>query len=810
MRHFFFILLFIPLILPSLSYGQSGKKYPVKGTVVDAANSAPLEFATVSAFSTSDSSLAGGSITDISGNFNIEVAAGSYYFQIEFIGYTAINKGPFTIGQQRKSLNIGTVAIESKAELLKEAVVEAERSQVALSLEKKSFEVSQDLSSIGGTATDILENVPSVTVDAEGEVSLRGNSNVRILINGKQSGLVGISGSEALQMLPADQIERVEVITNPSARYDAEGVSGIINIILKEEKKPGTNGVLSLSAGYPQMFSGSANLSHQRGKWTFSGGYSFRNRSNGGFHYDERETYDTEGGEVLKQDEDMTRSSNRHGINGGLQFQPNTKNQLSISGNYRTSSGTNLAEVDYDGTNLNDVPTSYSFRKNEEAEDQDGYDLSFDYTKKFAKEKQEWVTTVNFNQSNEIEDTDAEQTYYNISDNSVSGIDLQHTYTEEFQQNSVFQSDYVHPLKGDGALEVGVKSSLRVIETDYYVEDYDNASDTWTRIAGLSNKFNYEEGIYAAYAMFRKKFNKFGVLAGVRVEYSDILTEQLETDQRNKRDYVDPFPTIHVSYQLDKINSVQLSYSRRIRRPNFWDLNPFFSYSNPYSYRSGNPNVNPEYTNSVEFAFLSFRKKWNINASVYYRHSYNVIQWISTVEDSTTYSMPVNVAERHSYGLELTGSYTLTEWWKVNGTLNTFGAQLNASNVENGRDVNYISATVQLSSMMNFKNGYTFQVRGNYQAPEERAQGKRYYTAYMNVALTKELFKGNATVSFKIDDVFNSRVFRSRSTGDNFNNYSEHQWRPRMFIIGFTYRLNATEEMSRRNRGEMDGGDSDM
>ncbi len=804
-------LLFTFIFATSLLFAQRGSKekstpFFLVGSVQDAETNAALEYATITVLNASDSSFVGGTITQPTGEFEIEATAGSYLLKLEFIGYSSKIMGPYQVNANAPRVQVGTVTLKSKSEMLKEAVVTAERSQVALSLEKKTFEVGKDLSSIGGSATDVLENVPSVTVDADGSVSLRGNGNVRILINGKQSGLLGISGTEALQMFPADQIERVEVITNPSARYDAEGMAGIINIILKEEKEKGTNGVFSLSAGSPQMFNGSANISHQKGKFTYSLGYSFRNRSFGGFRNEKRTIFGSETDTILTQDGDNNRAGDRHGITGGVQFQPNKSNLLIINGNYRISDGFNTSDVDYKTTNSAGQRLSSSRRTNDETEDEEGFDISLDYTKRFKKEGQEWVTTVNFNQSDEIEDTDSEERIFDNQNNLTRTL-LQHSYNHEFQQNGVFQSDFVLPLQKEQKLEFGVKSSLRVIETDYFVEEFNNVSGEWSTLDGVSNQFVYNENIHAAYGMYSKKWKKLSMLAGVRFEYSDILTEQKETNEKNKRDYVDPFPTVHVSYEIDKVNSLQISYSRRIRRPNFWNLNPFFSFTNPVSFQSGNPNINPEYTNSMEFSYLAFKNKWNINASVYYRHSTDVIQWISTIRDSITFTRPENVAQQQSYGLELTGSYRPADWWKLNGTLNMFGSTLDASNVENGREISYLSSTFQLSSMMTILKKYDLQIRGNYQAPQEMAQGERKEIAYMDVAVTRDILKGKATLSFKVNDVFNSRYRRSTSNGENFTFYSERQWRPRMVTAGFTYRLNQENKPQRGgNRGGSDDG----
>ncbi len=807
------ILLSTLLLFSSLLVGQNPRKGETKtflvGSILDADTDQPLAYATASYYSVADSALKGGAITDDQGKYALEAAPGEYLIKLEFMGYQSQWIGPYSVTKEERFTRVSPVKLAVNSITLKAAEVKAEKSQVAMALDKKTFNVGDDLSSIGGSATDVLENVPSVTVDGEGNVSLRGSGNVRILINGKQSGLVGISSQDALQMLPADMIERVEVITNPSARYDAEGMSGIINIVLKEEQEIGTKGVFTVTGGFPTNANASVNLSHNLKNWGFSAGYSNRYRDYGGYSSEDRRTAFGDSIVNLDQYEDNNRNQLGHNFRAGIELRQK-RNTFSLNGNYRFAESDNDTKVDYTTTTDAGGYLARFHRNNSEFEDEFSYDVSLDFDRKFTEKGRKLTATINANISEETEDTDAQTDYFGGAGfNSITSSLIQHSLNKEAQTNGVAQVDYVHPLAGKQNLELGYKSSLRIIKSDYFVEELNPVTNDFETLQGVTNQFDYTEGIHAAYANYSNQWDKFGIMAGVRVEYSDILTEQITTGEKNKRDYVDPFPSVFLSYKFDQVKSMQLSYSRRIRRPGFWNLNPFFNYNNPLSFRSGNPNLDPEYTNSMEWTYLMFQEKWSLNASLYYRHSYNVIQWVQTIVDSVTYTAPQNVNEQHSYGIELTGSYKPISWWRLNGTFNFFGSELDARDIENGRQVSFASWTAQLSSMMQFTNLFNLQIRANYNAPTEQAQGTRKYLATMNLAITKNIWKDRATISFKVNDVFNSRIRRFESFGNNFQIEGERQWRPRTVILGFTYRLNMTEREARMQEGGSfgDGGE---
>jgi len=483
-------------------------------------------------------------------------------------------------------------------------------------------------------------------------------------------------------------------------------------------------------------------------------------------------------------------------------------NAFNVNGAWRTSEGNNTNRVDYQFDN--DLGTyATALRLNTEVEDRVNGDVGINYTRTFAEKKRKLLIDLTYSASDETEDTDAEQFNLSTTGQPEPGTTLyQHTLNEEEIENWVFQADYVDPIGENGTFETGIKSSIRTISSNYMVEERPDPSQDWVILPEVTNGLVYDEEIHAGYLMYSHSWDKLSLAAGIRGEYSIITITQRELGTEDRKEYFDPFPTLHLSYALTKEQSVQLSYSRRISRPGFWSLNPFFSYENPLSFRSGNPNLDPEYTNAIELGYLRFEKKWNINPSIYYRYTTGVIQPIQQVVDGVTITRPENVNNQISYGVEVTGTYRPFKWWNLNGTVNGFGAQLDGSNVTDGAVRDFFTWTLQGSSMFKIPNWFNIQVRGNYRADQETAQGKRLSIAFMDVALTKEFWSKKATVSFKVQDVFNSRIRRSESQGSNFDIYSERRWRPRMFVFGFTYRLNPNErDKQQRNRNFEGGGE---
>ncbi|NJM26229.1 MAG: TonB-dependent receptor [Bacteroidia bacterium] len=530
-----------------------------------------------------------------------------------------------------------------------------------LQLDKRVFNIGQDLSNIGANAADILDNVPSVAVDIDGNVSLRGSQNVRILINGKPSGLVGISSNDALRQLQGSMIESIEVITNPSARYDAEGEVGIINIILKKNTTQGVNGTFTVNTGYPANYGASFNLNFRNNKTNLFANYGFNYRSNPGKGSSFQDFASADTTFRYEQTSDRTRSDKSHNLMVGMDYFLNDYNTITGSVVYRSSAGLNKSTYEYlDIDEFGSVIETVT-RTDREREPEDNVELALNYRKEF-KDKKDRLLTFDFKYMNNDE---TERSDFRQHTMSIDSVGIQRSSNTEDEQNILFQSDYVHPFGADnkGKFEAGIKSTNRIIDNNFLVEQL-NADSEWQTVSNFDNNLVYTERIHAAYLIVGKEFAKFSAQGGVRGEYSDIKTELTRSNEVNHRTYFNIFPSVHLAYKITQDKTIQLSYSYRLSRPGFRELIPFSNFSDSRVLFTGNPNLNPEYTHSTEAGYLLNWENGSLLSSAYYRYRTGVFQRITEVDEETgiTKIFPINLATENAYGLEFNLNYTVGGW----------------------------------------------------------------------------------------------------------------------------------------------------
>ncbi len=781
-------------------------KHKLSLKVVDADSKQPMPYATVSIFTSTDSKLVDGGVTDDKGELKMELNEGIYNIQISFIGYLK-NDIP-SVNLTNSNINLGVINLQADNKTLEEVNIVAQKSQMEFKLDKKVFNVGSDATMKGANASELLDNVPSVAVDVEGNVSLRGSQNVRILINGKPSGLVGTNTQDALRQLQGSLIDRIEVITNPSSKYDAEGEAGIINIILKEEKKSGINGSVELKTGYPQNHGVSLNLNMRKEHFNVFLNYGIGYRESIGKGKSSQRFNLSDTSYSTEIDRRYDRAGLSQNVMLGTDIYLNDKNTLTISGLYRFSDENNDSKIEYKDYNvLNDL-SKFSIRKNKEEENDINKELTISYKKTFDKKGKEWTTDLKYNDGLDNEKA-------NINEYVVQGIGfgendlIQKSKNNELANNLILQTDFVLPLANKMKIESGLKTSIRNIDNDYNVSEKDSLGEFYT-LSTFSNRFKYDEDVFAAYAIFSKQYEKLSYQLGMRMEHSEIRTELITTNLKNKKVYTNFFPSASFTFKLENDNSLQWSYSRRISRPNFWYLNPFYSFADSRNIRTGNPNLNPEYTNSFEVGYLKYWKKSNFYVGTYYKHSNQVFDRISLVNDTgVTVSLPVNLAQSNSYGVETNFSKDLMKNLKFTGSANLYYFESNGD-YEN---INYSAETFNWNARMSIKyslNKLTdFQLNGMYRSPNKNTQGKSKSITTLNFAASREILKNKGTLTFAVQDIFNSRKWRSITEGANFYSESEFQWRPRQFTLTFSYRFNQDKERKRPSReggGDMDEG----
>lgn len=796
--------LFFLCTLPFTGEAQVNPKGIIQGIVVDGSTQAPLDYATVSLYSVEDSSLVTGGITDETGRFSIEAKPGAYYAEITFISYQTEVIDDIMVSTRQKSIDLGMLGLRSDATMLMEVEVRAEKSRMQMSLDKRIFNVGKDLANTGGSAADVLDNVPSVAVDVEGNVSLRGMSGVRILIDGKPSGLIGVSSTDGLRQIPANLIERVEVITNPSARYEAEGMAGVINIVLKKERKQGLNGSFDLTGGVPANYGAAINLNYRREKFNFFTNYGLNYRESPGTGSLYQEVYRNDTTFILDQSRDRTRSGLGHSLRAGADYYFNEKNILTTAFTYRDGKDENLTRLVYrDFVNSLNNPTSISERTDEETELEPNLEYSMTFRREFDSKDHTLTFDLRYQDNTEQEKSNIEELFYDSEFVATNAVLNQRSLNNENERQLIAQLDYVRPLGEEGRFELGYRGSVRRIDNDYLVEELTNS--IWESMEGLSNDFNYDEDIHAAYAIYGNKYGKFSFQFGLRAEYSDVRTELIQTNEINDRNYLNLFPSAFFTYDLPAQNSVQISYSRRLNRPRFWDLNPFFSFSDARNFRSGNPNLDPEFTHSMELSHIKYWDKGSLSSSVYYRHTDGVIERIRTVDDEgNSLSRPQNLATQNSYGMEFTFSSSPFKWWDLDGNWNFFRAITDGANVDQSLRADTYGWFARLTSKFTILKSVDAQLRGNYRGPRNTPQGKDRAYYYMDLAMSKDVLKNKGTLTLSLTDMFNSRRYRDISRGINFYSESDYQWRNRQLRVTLNYRLNQDKK---RGRGGRDGGD---
>ena len=770
------------------------------GKLTDATTATPLGYASVRVLQLPENKLVNGTLTNDKGEFTVALPPGRYAAEIEFIGFETIKTPEFSLTQAHPQHDLGTLQLASTTTTLHEVEVTAEKSTMVLALDKKIFNVGKDLSNAGGSATDILTNIPSVTVDPDGNVKLRGSDNVRILIDGKPSGLVSFKGSSGLQQLQGSMIERIEIITNPSARYEAEGSAGIINIVLKKDQKQGFNGSVELIAGQPTNFGAAANLNYRHRKINFfiNYGISYRVTPGQGTMLQERFVGDTT--YLLRQTTTNEFRGLNNNIRGGLDYYFSEHSILTASTLWRRSDAQRLSDIRYEDYlfSLN-APLGYTLRQQDETEDEPNSEYSLVYKRKFGREGHELTAEAKYlNYWEHSDQSFPQQTFFPDGTEDVPKALFQKSVNDEYENQYLLQLDYVRPVGQDGKIETGLRSSFRDMENDYVVSEK-NTDGTFSTVPGLDNDFFYNENINGAYLIYGNKRRKFSWQAGLRAEHTDVNTLLAETNEENPRDYFNFFPSLHLTYDLPKNNAIQWSYSRRVRRPVYNDLSPFSTFTDSRNFWSGNPDLDPEFSDVLEVGHIRYFDQGSLSSSVYFRHTQDKIERIRQLDDAgNATTRPENLRSGDALGLEFTSAYSPRKWWKLDGSFNFFYATIDGSNIEVDYKATTYSWFARATSKFLLPKNFDFQVRGNYEAPQKTVQGSRKALYFIDLAVSKDILRNKGTLTLNVSDLLNSRKLRTVTEGDNFRSEGEFQWRRRQVNLTFNYRINQGKPAARK------------
>jgi iron complex outermembrane receptor protein len=770
--------------------GEEGKII-LRGKLLEEANQQPLAYASVSIFKNQDSSRVNATFTQENGDFQFALAPGIYFLHFQYLGFQELVRSNVVLNKGQEPRDLGSILMKAGDYSLETVNIEVERSQMQLTIDKRIFNVGTDLTGAGNSAADILNNVPSVTVDPEGNVSLRGSQSVRILVDGKPSAMLSAGDIDALRRMQGDIIESVEVITNPSARYEAEGEAGIINIILKKNKKKGVNGSFGATAGYPQNFGGSYSLNYRQENLNFFSNFGLSYRKTPGGGNSTQRFYDQAGS--LSEYYSTQTDRLRGGLGGNLQLGTdwfiNENNVLTGSLLYRQSRNNNHTTVVYDDFDENENLLNSILRNSAELSNNRNVEAALNYKKTFEQEDREW--TVDFKY---ILDDDLELTDYEEAGSLIPSALQQRSSNTEYETNLLFQTDYIHPINDSTKIEGGLRTTLRTIKNRFLVEQLNESGEFYT-LPQFDDELLYNEDISAAYVIGSTQWRKLGLQAGLRGELSDVTAALLKSETENKQFYFNLFPSVSTSYQFSATNQLQASYSRRLSRPYFRLLLPFSNFSNPRNNSIGNPTLRPEYTDSYELSFLHYLKRGSFLSSVYYRRTTGVIErLILPAGDGTTIRYPVNLSERNAYGLELNYTYDFTDWWNLNTDLNFYRATIEGSFEEVAYNAEIFSWRGRATSQMVVSNNVELQMSFDYQAPRNNTQGRTLAVYALDIGASLDVLEGQGTFTLSGRDLFNTRRERRIIDQPDYQAESVFQWRQsRQAVLSFVYRLNQDE-----------------
>ena len=811
MKNKFFALLFLGLISTLFAQRPQGggpgnfSKLKLTGIVLDKETQEPLEYATISLTNKRFPERIQGGITDAKGNFNLEVFPGQYTISIEYIGFDKIN---IENKDLRENEDLGRIELEIAAETLQEVELVGERTEVEIRLDKRIYNVGKDITVRGGSVADVLDNVPSVSVDVEGNIALRGNENVRILINGKPSGLVGLSGPQGLRSLPAESIEKVEVVTSPSARYEASGTAGILNIILKKEELEGFNGSFILNGGFPTTYGGNATLNWRTKKLNLFSTTSLRNSESRGGGIFESENFNPI--RFVNENRDYQRFRNSIFFNLGAEYFFDDKTSLTVSGFVRKSNNESNNTTEIENLNASGLVIDRFGRYQFEEEVDNSQQFTANFTKKFDDKGHELIIEFQTEASGEDESDFAENT----------STFNQESETLEDQSRTLLQMDYVWPVNENTQFELGYRGNFSTQETDYNV--FDLLESGRTPNVQLTNFLGFTQNVNAAYTQFGQKIEQFSYLMGLRMEKTHIEIDQRTSNIYKEKDYTDWFPTLNLSYEFSEKENITLGYSRRIRRPRSWSLNPFRSLTSLTFFREGNPDLDPSYSNLYDLGYLKRWDKFTFNGSIYYQKATQVIERITeatgelvVVSEDPLVELPqfrstsINLSENARTGTEFTLTYTPKRRVRISGNFNIFNSETIGSYKGVALDREIISWFARLNSSFPIPFGINTQFNGFYFGPRANAQTESKGVVTFSGALNKPLFNDKATLSFRVSDILNSSKRKSTTETADFRNYTEFQWRQPSYIFTFTYRINERKMDRRRNNRGQNFGDGD-
>ena len=777
------ILLTVVLFLSTLVMGQQ-KPVKLTGVVIENTTKQPLPYVTVTIKSNSSQKIITGAVTDEDGNFSFSTHARDFYVEVSFIGFTTKIIKAFSILDGK--VDLGTIELTEDSHSLEEIVVQAERSSTEFKLDKRVFNIGKDLSNTGASALEVLNNVPSVNVDIEGAISLRGSTGVQILINGKPS-VIATEQGNALGTITANMMEKVEVITNPSAKYDAEGTSGIINIVLKKEKRKGINGSITFNTGVPHNHSVGLSLNRRTEKFNLF--------SQLGIGYRELPRYNKNINTNLLNSTSVFsegteyRNETFYNFILGTDYHINERNVLTLSGRFAYEVESQPSQTDFSYEDSTKTLTSEWYRKESTEALNPKYQYELQYKSDFEDHEDH---TLLFSALGNFFGKDQSSEFQNVTVGGTDENSEQETHTNFKEIRQTLKLDYTRPFANVFTFETGGQYVLQDVSNDYSVSNLVN--NKWIQDLRLTNVFEYNQNVLGVYGTAAYEENKFGLKIGLRLENTDLKTLLVTTKEDNHRNFTNLFPSVHTSYQLTKHFSLQGGYSRRIYRPRLWDLNPFFNIRNSFSIRAGNPDLRPEFTNSYEISSIYIVGNISLNLSVYHHNTQDIIERISIFENNVNTFKPFNIGKKRTLGTEFSAKYNPSKSVTISGDINY--NYFNREGKLESTSFDFIADrwTTKWTTKVKFLFKMDFETTLRYLSGYQTVQGNVSDQFFVNAGLRKKLIKNRLVINVSVRDIFASRIRESETHQPNFYVYSRG-FRGTFVTLGLSYGFGKGEAM---------------
>ena len=778
-------LLIIMLICSGLSaVSAQNSEVIISGAIIESNSEQPIEYATILVLDNATKKPIAGTVTTQDGSFITKTKATNFYIEISFIGFKKLTFKEFEISDN--TIDLKTITLFEDNQTLDDVIVRAEKSQTEFRLDKRIFNIGKDISSTGASALEILNNIPSVNVNIEGEISLRGSQGVQILINGKPSVLANADGN-ALGSITADMIEQIEVITNPSAKYDAEGTSGIINIIIKKSEKRGLNGSVTLNVGVPNSNSFGLSLNKRTEKFNLFTqiGYGLRTFP------DDRESINQDliNNTKIKSFGKSEFDENFGNILIGTDYHINDTNVVTLSGSYAFEVEDQHSSTDFIKYDASNTVTDTWLREEKTEAKNPKLRYELQYKKNFKGHEDQTLlfsalgSTFRKDQFSDFENT--------TLTGSIEDFQ-QETRTDYKFEDYTFKLDYTHPFLEKYTIETGSQYVINGVSNDFAVSDFINGD--WVNNPDLTNIFDFDQKVLGIYATAAYESDTWGIKLGARLENTYLKTLLETTNEINGDSYTSLFPSIHTSYKINDNFSLQAGFSQRIRRPGFRELNPFSNIRNNFSISTGNPDLQPEYTDSYEITSIHKIGKLSLNFSLYHRYTVDVVERISIFENNVSTSRPENVGTETTTGFEANGKYVPTDWCTVNGDFNINYFYRNGFFEMTSFDFKGDRWSANLATKFKLPARLDLEISGDYRSKYNTVQSEIADNLFADIGIRKKILNGKTILNLSIRDVFASRIDQTTTTQPDFYLFNSRQ-RGRFITFGISYGFGKGEAM---------------